>query len=185
MADIDLQNEINTLLDPVGVGVQPIAQAQPVTNVAPVTAAPTSPQAQAQVMPTTQNLNQQQFAQASTNTPQTSSLVPPIQNTRSYASSRASDDQKEKPQSSFLLPATIILVACALVGFFIFRKSLLGPLTYSDCTEIPGSTKVDLEPKYCVTPEGKMFFENKRSDSANSPVQTFDPALIPTSDSPS
>jgi hypothetical protein len=82
--------------------------------------------------------------------------------------------------SIFVLAGLFII---GIVMLIFFRKSILGPLTYKNCLETPGITKVDLDPKYCVTSNGDVFFENKKINEDNgsevpTPIIEFkDPAL--------
>jgi len=92
---------------------------------------------------------------------QTSSIVPPIQTKlqqNPYSQSQIFEDKKNNHLGVIIITAIVIFIGTATI--FTFRTKILGPLTYSDCLKIEGSSRVDLEPKYCVTPDGEMFFEN-------------------------
>ncbi len=157
----NLQSEINTLLTPSG-GV----------------AASETPQ-QAQVVPVEQiqvtQPNVINDVRPAVDAPQFSPIVPQIQSQpNSY--STTIQETANKQFNSFLLIGGVCLVA-GIVVLFVFRKTIFGPLTYSDCLEIETSTKVLLEPKYCVTPEGEIFFENKKDAPPENlgPEATMDP----------
>lgn len=148
----DLQSEVNTLLAP-NDGSTGEPQNQPQT----IPIQPISVISPEQQLPQTPTLPE--FRPA-VEVPQVSPIVPPIQ---SHPQTEVFQE-KVSPTKSVNLPliATLIVIVVGISFLYSFRKSIFGPLTFSDCTEIEGSTKVLLEPKYCVTPEGEIFFENRK-----------------------
>ena len=174
----NLQSEINTLLIP-GDGVT----------------APEPPQ-QTQVIP----MEQIQVAQPeipmiqqglisdirpAVDATQFSPVVPPIQR-QPMDYSIETESKATKQFNYFLIIGAIgLLVVVALILFF--RQKIFGPLTYSDCISIVESKKIELEPRYCVTPEGDVFFENKNDAPPKNlqPVETSDPNNPPETILPS
>jgi hypothetical protein len=146
----DLQNEVNTILQPTVYSNPPGFETVPTQN-----------------------------------TTQPSPLVPPIQSNRQQDSIINTESNKNTGLIAFII--IIILLIIGILAIYFFRKSLFGPLTYLDCLEIKESTRVDLEPKYCVTPDGEMFFENRKlvpSLEKDSPKNTYNLETGPTSDPP-
>lgn len=178
MADTDtLQDEINTLLEP---SVPHSAQPQ-ITPVAPVATQPINSENYQPIQG-----GAQEITQPAVDTPHVSPLVPPIEKQVDYSESFESNFTEKKSKSILPLIAVLLLLIGSIVAFFLFRKNIFGPLTYSDCLQTAGSTRVDLEPKYCVTPEGKMFFENKKGipEAMDAVEAPFNSETIPTSDPP-
>jgi hypothetical protein len=112
-----------------------------------------------------------------TTPPPITSIAPPIQNKKQEEIFQP----QTKQQKSFKIINIVILVllVAGAIIFYFFRNQLFGTLTYSDCLKVAGSTKVDLEPKYCLTPEGKIFFEKlgKRIPNSDEVPLEIDPDI--------
>lgn len=155
----NLQNEVNTLLGD-----------------------KTPPEFQSPVKPVTQISNQPQIIPA-VEIQQTSSFVPPIQSNpqATYAQPHIIEENPVKRFNYSYIIGAVILISIGAVGLFSFRTEIVGPLTYADCLKQPGSSNVDLEPKYCVMPDGEVFFENLSIIKDNSGIEPtpFDQSIIP------
>jgi hypothetical protein len=178
--DSNFQDEINTILDTTKLAnsdtatpIQP-AVTQPSIQPAPVQAPPAQPYiAQQPIAPVQPNVTQQPITpQPIIETPQQSYE---IQTSNVVSIGTKINEFVKKHLILLVLSSVGILIILAL---FLSRTSL-GPVSFKNCTEIEGSTVVKLEPEYCVTPEGDVFFKNKNEEvpvgeGKNTP-ESFDP----------
>lgn len=159
----DLQNQVNTILGP---------KAEPQPQVTPIP-----------------NISTQPILRPVVDSNQQSPLVPPIQSQESYvpAEGRIFEEKKSANYTKLIL-ATVVLVVGSVAVYFSRGtvKTIVGPLSYADCLEIEGSKKINLEPKYCTTPEGETFFENENNlpETASDIIPTQEEFLLPTSNPP-
>lgn len=136
----NLQSEVNTLLTPIG-DTLPVPVVLPLEQI---------------------QVNQSDMLgeiRPAVDVPQFSPIVPPIQRQTEEFSSTT--EERANKQFNFLLLIGILGIVAIIVLVSFFRKRIFGTLTYSDCIAIPESKTVSLRPRYCVTPEGAVFFQNK------------------------
>lgn len=122
------------------------------------------------------------------NAPQVSPIVPPIQTIQRPEVYSQFQEPTPVNEKSGLLKITIFifLIIAVVTALYYFRNQLFGSLSYDDCLQIEESTRVDLEPKYCVAPDGKIFFENRKliPPEVEDIEQTFTQDDGPTTDPP-
>lgn len=164
----NLQSEINTLLIPVGDIPSPNTSEH--TQVLPLK--------QIQVRHPDPDV-ETQSATTDTTESQHSQFVPPIQ--REPYSYQTITRENANNQFSVMLIIGIVGLTTTTALILLFRQKIFGPLTYSDCIAIPESKIVTLKPKYCVTPDGALFFE-KKSDEPKQAINknTQQELVIPT-----
>lgn len=112
----------------------------------------------------------------SINTPQITTHPTSQQNTQN-----SNTVQKESKPLPYLAIIGIGTVAILLVLLFLNRKSIFGPVSFTDCANLETSRIVELEPAYCMTQEGKIFYKNRSEKLPENSeyTETFDPANPP------
>ncbi len=163
----NLQGEIDTLLIPSDGVATPETQQQPQVM----------PMEQIQVTPPELQVSQRGLIseiRPATESPQLSPNVPPIQRQPIDYSIQTEESANKQFHYYLIIGAIGLFVVITLI--LLFRQKIFGPLTYLDCLAIPESRKIALEPKYCVTPKGDIFFENKKDAPPKNlpPVNTID-----------
>ncbi len=152
----NLQNEVNTLLGD-----------------------KTPPEFQSPVMPVSQ-ISNQPILRPAVEADQYQNIAPPIQsNPQSYIQPQIFEESKKNNYGMLIGVLVLLIVGSATA--FTFRTKIFGPLTYSDCLKSPGSSHVSLTPRYCVMPDGDVFFENKNliTDESGLEPTPFDQSIVP------
>jgi len=88
-------------------------------------------------------------------------------------------EDKKNNNLLYLLGLIILVLLIAILA--IFKNKIIGPLSYAECLKIDDATIQELEPRYCVTSKGKVFYENPEilnQESDNQPTP-FDQTIVP------
>ncbi len=187
--DLNLQNEINQIID---TSVDSNSSTQAPSNLENQQINPQS------VNPTPYQQTQSLQQSANTVPPRVQKITQPpsyeetlnqtqVQATTSFEN--ANSDQTEISFFSvvqgfvqkYVIQIAVFMVILLIILAVFLASSKFGPISFSDCIKMEESTVVQLEPAYCVTPDGDVFFKNRsekipvgENQESESP-DTFDP----------
>lgn len=54
----------------------------------------------------------------------------------------------------------VVLVIISLISFLLINNNSSKVKSYQDCLLVQGSNVMELEPRYCTTPDGELFLED-------------------------
>lgn len=156
----NLQSEIDMLIN----------QNQESSPETPAPTAQTAPTPVASPQPPQQvNMMQPQQTQGQEMSPETDSVdMDTVDRSKQLANSNS---------LKYILIGLGTVTLFGIVAAYFFRSSILGPLNFNDCVELETSRVIELEPAYCVTQEGEIFYKNRNEALPESSdyTDTFDP----------